>query len=125
MTAEGRPAFLATAIPQMPRNAGKFAAFSRSYRAGPRQLRCGEGGASVSSERCGHPLKRLASFFRRGLVYWLPLVLLLAAVAAHVELPRVFDRLSLFAFDVYERAVPRETPADPPVVIVDIDERSL
>ncbi len=70
-------------------------------------------------------MKRLLSLFRRGLVYWLPLLLLLAAVAAHFALPTLFDRLSLVAFDIYERAAPRATPADPPVLIVDIDEHSL
>jgi adenylate cyclase len=70
-------------------------------------------------------LKPLVSFFRRGLVYWLPLALLVAMVLAHFAIPRLFDRFSLFAFDIYQRAAPRETPDDAPVLIVDIDERSL
>jgi adenylate cyclase len=70
-------------------------------------------------------LKRLTSLLRRGLVYWLPLLLLLAAVAAHIATPSLFDRLSLFAFDIYQRADPRVADADLPVVIVDIDEKSL
>jgi adenylate cyclase len=70
-------------------------------------------------------LKRLVSLFRRGLVYWLPLLLLLGAVAAHLATPGLFDRLSLFAFDIYQRTDPRVAEADPPVVIVDIDEKSL
>jgi adenylate cyclase len=70
-------------------------------------------------------LKRLVSLLRRGLVYWLPLLLVLAAVTAHLVIPSVFDRLSLFAFDIYQRADPREMPADRPVLIVDIDEKSL
>ncbi|HTV88964.1 MAG TPA: adenylate/guanylate cyclase domain-containing protein [Stellaceae bacterium] len=70
-------------------------------------------------------MKPLLSLLRRGLVYWLPLLLLLAAVAAHIIIPRAFDRLSLFAFDVYQRADPRQASPDPPVVIVDIDEKSL
>jgi adenylate cyclase len=68
---------------------------------------------------------RLLSLFRRGLVYWLPLALLLTVVAAHVVVPSLFERLSLFAFDIYQRAAPRESPADPPAIIVDIDEHSL
>jgi adenylate cyclase len=70
-------------------------------------------------------VKRLVSILRRRLVYWLPLLLLLAAVAAHVVIPSAFDRLSLFAFDIYQRADPRQASADPPVVIVDLDEKSL
>lgn len=70
-------------------------------------------------------LTRLASLLRRGLVYWLPLALLLAAVAAHLAVPNLFDRFSLLAFDIFQRAAPREAPEDPPVVIVDIDEHSL
>ncbi len=77
------------------------------------------------SDRCAHLLKNLASAFRRGLVYWLPLALLLATVAAHLAIPKFFDRFSLFAFDIYQRAMPRETSDDWPVLIVDIDERSL
>jgi adenylate cyclase len=52
-------------------------------------------------------------------------VLLLAMVMAHVAVPRVFDRLSLFAFDLYQRAAPRVSGDDLPVLIVDIDEHSL
>lgn len=75
--------------------------------------------------RCAHPLKRLASFLHRGLVYWLPLALLLALALAHLAIPGLFDRFSLFAFDIYQRAAPREALDDTPVLIVDIDERSL
>jgi adenylate cyclase len=78
-----------------------------------------------STERRGLSLKPLVTFFRRNLVYCLPLLLLAAAIAAHLIVPRVVDRFSLLAFDIYQRALPRATPADPPVVIVDIDERSL
>lgn len=46
-------------------------------------------------------------------------------VAAHIVIPSVFERFSLFAFDIYQRADPRATPADPPVLIVDIDQHSL
>jgi adenylate cyclase len=70
-------------------------------------------------------VKLFLALFRRGLVYWLPLLLLAAMLAAHIVIPRVFDRLSLFAFDIYQREEPRVADADPPVVIVDIDEKSL
>ena len=70
-------------------------------------------------------LRKLISLYRRGLVYWLPLLLLLELLLAHVAVPDAFERLSLFAFDIYQRAAPREAPQDSPVLIVDIDERSL
>jgi adenylate cyclase len=72
------------------------------------------------------PLKPLLHFFRRGIIYWLPLALLLTTALLHLVLPEEFDRLtSLFAFDRYLRMAPRESPADTPVLIVDIDEPSL
>jgi adenylate cyclase len=70
-------------------------------------------------------LKRLVSILRRGIIYWLPLALLLTVALARLAIPEVLDRLSLFAFDIYLRAVPRQMPDDPPVLIVDIDEHSL
>ncbi len=70
-------------------------------------------------------MKLFLALFRRGLVYWLPLLLLAAMLAAHLVIPLIFDRLSLFAFDIYQRADPRKVAADSPVVIVDIDEKSL
>ncbi len=70
-------------------------------------------------------MKRLLSFLRRGIIYWLPMALLMTAALARLAIPEVLDRLSLFAFDVYERAAPRQMPDDPPVLIVDIDEHSL
>ncbi len=70
-------------------------------------------------------MKRLLSILRRGIIYWLPLALLLTAALARLAIPEVLDRFSLLAFDIYQRTVPREVPADPPVLIVDIDERSL
>src|SRR2546425_64320 len=71
------------------------------------------------------PLKRLLSFFRRGVIYWLPLTLLLTTALAHLVLPEEFDQLSaLAAYDVHQRIAPRESPPDVPVLIVDIDESS-
>ncbi len=71
-------------------------------------------------------MKRLRSFLRRGIIYWLPLTLLLATALAHLVLPEEFEQLSaLIAFDVHQRIAPREPPPDTPVLIVDIDEASL
>ncbi len=65
-------------------------------------------------------MKRLLSFLRRGIIYWLPMALLMTAALARLAIPEVLDRLSLFAFDIYERAAPRQMPDDLPVLIVDI-----
>ena len=71
-------------------------------------------------------MKRFLSFFRRSIIYWLPLALLLTTALAHLVLPEEFDQLSsLVALDVHQRIAPREPPADTPVLIVDIDEPSL
>ena len=67
---------------------------------------------------------RLLSNLRRGVLYLLPLAVLFAALAARVAAPRLLDRLSLIAFDLYQRALPR-APGNSPVRIVDIDDRSL
>ena len=45
-------------------------------------------------------MKRLLSLLRRGVIYWLPLALLLLAALARLAIPEVLDRLSLFAFDI-------------------------
>src|SRR5205823_1296710 len=83
------------------------------------------GGLKARTDDARTPLKRLASFFHRGLIYWLPLVLLVTAALTRLVIPEVLDRLALPAFDIYQRAAPREAPEDAPVVIVDIDESSL
>ncbi len=71
-------------------------------------------------------MKRLLSSLRRSVIYWLPAVLLLATALAHLVIPDEFEQLSaLVAFDVHQRMAPRESPADAPVLIVDIDELSL
>jgi adenylate cyclase len=73
-----------------------------------------------------HLLSFSRSFFRRGIIYWLPLTILLATALAHVVVPEEFDQVSaLAAYDVYQRIAPREASQDPPVLIVDIDEESL
>jgi adenylate cyclase len=71
-------------------------------------------------------LKPFLSFFRRGVIYWLPLALLLTMALAHLVIPDEFEQLSsLVAFDVHQRMAQREAPEDAPVLIVDIDEASL
>jgi adenylate cyclase len=62
---------------------------------------------------------------RRSLIYWLPVMLLVVVALARLVMPSTLDRMALPAFDFFNWAVPRETPDDPPVLIVDIDERSL
>ncbi|HTW50576.1 MAG TPA: adenylate/guanylate cyclase domain-containing protein [Stellaceae bacterium] len=61
---------------------------------------------------------------RRGLIYLLPLLALLVALAARLAAPDLLDRLMLISFDLYQRISPRE-PGNIPIRIVDIDEDSL
>ncbi|HEX3953373.1 MAG TPA: CHASE2 domain-containing protein, partial [Stellaceae bacterium] len=70
-------------------------------------------------------LKRIAAFFRHGLIYWLPLALLMTAALARLVMPHLLDRMALPAYDLFQTVAPRATPDDPPVVIADIDERSI
>jgi adenylate cyclase len=67
---------------------------------------------------------RVHPSLRRSAIYVLPLVVLLVAVAARIPASDLLDRLSLFCFDLYQKALPRE-PADAPIRIVDIDDNSL
>ena len=67
---------------------------------------------------------RLLPHLRRGVLYLLPLAILFAALGARVVAPNLLDRLSLIAFDLYQRALPR-APGSSPVRIVDIDDASL
>ena len=64
------------------------------------------------------------AFLRRGGLYLLPLLVLVLAVAARVTVPGLLDRGALIAFDLYQRAAPRQS-ANLPIRIVDIDEASL
>ncbi|MGE0258501.1 MAG: CHASE2 domain-containing protein [Alphaproteobacteria bacterium] len=57
-------------------------------------------------------------------MYLLPLSILVLAVAARVAAPDFLDRTALIAFDLYQRASPRET-GNLPIRIVDIDDASL
>jgi adenylate cyclase len=67
---------------------------------------------------------RILAQFRRGVIYLLPLGVLLVAIGARMAAPDLLDRLSLIAFDLYQRASPRE-PGNSPIRIVDIDDSSL
>ena len=67
---------------------------------------------------------RLFAQLRRGVIYLLPLAVLLVAIGARLVAPDLLDRLSLIAFDLYQRAAPRQ-PGNAPIRIVDIDDRSL
>ena len=67
---------------------------------------------------------KFASFLRRGGSYLLPLSILVLAVAMRIAAPGILDRGALIAFDLYQRAAPRET-GNLPIRIVDIDEASL
>jgi adenylate cyclase len=69
--------------------------------------------------------RRVAAFFHRGIVVWLPFGLLLAMALARLAVPEFLDRLSMLAFDGFERAQPREATADLPIRIVAIDDSSL
>ncbi|HVH73582.1 MAG TPA: adenylate/guanylate cyclase domain-containing protein [Stellaceae bacterium] len=67
---------------------------------------------------------RLHPRLRRGLVSLLPLLVLFVAVSARLAAPRLLDRLSVFAFDFYQREAPRIAP-NLPIRIVNIDDKSL
>jgi len=47
---------------------------------------------------------RILVQFRRGVIYLLPLAVLLVAIGARIVAPDLLDRLSLIAFDLYQRA---------------------
>ena len=67
---------------------------------------------------------RILAQLRQGVIYLLPLAVLLVAIGARIVAPDLLDRLSLIAFDLYQRAAPRQ-PGNAPIRIVDIDDRSL
>lgn len=67
---------------------------------------------------------RLFAHLRRGILYLLPLAVLFVAIGARIAAPDLLDRLSLIAFDLYQRALPR-VPGNSPIRIVDIDDKSL
>jgi adenylate cyclase len=80
--------------------------------------------AMISAARLRDRHMRLFSNLRRGGVYLLPLAVLFIAISARIVAPDLLDRLSLVAFDLYQRALPR-VPGDSPIRIVDIDDQSL
>ena len=67
---------------------------------------------------------RVHTTLRRGIIYLLPLAVLLVAVGVRIVAPDLLDRLSLICFDLYQRAAPRER-GDAPIRIVAIDNKSL
>jgi adenylate cyclase len=69
-------------------------------------------------------VKRFGSFLHRGIVFWLPIALLLTMALARLVIPEFLDRLSMLAFDAFERAAPRPV-GDMPIRIVAIDDKSL
>jgi adenylate cyclase len=70
-------------------------------------------------------LVRLGSLARRGLIYWVPLIVLCGALATRIVAPHALERFSLSAFDLYQHLHPRPASADPAATVVDIDETSL
>jgi adenylate cyclase len=69
-------------------------------------------------------LKKLLSALNRGVVYWVPLAILCFAAALRLAIPDFIERLSLIAFDSYQREAPRPV-SDAPIRVVDIDDASL
>jgi CHASE2 domain-containing sensor protein len=67
---------------------------------------------------------RVPLALRRGLFYLLPLAILIVAVVARITASDLLERLSLFCFDIHQKADPREA-GDAPIRIVDIDDNSL
>ena len=61
---------------------------------------------------------------RRGLIHLLPLALLFVALTMRFAASDLLERLSLFCFDLYQKAAPREA-GDAPIRVVDIDDASL
>jgi adenylate cyclase len=66
----------------------------------------------------------LRFLLRRGLVYILPVAVLLLLLSARIAAPGLLDRLMLISFDFYQRIAPRES-SNSSVRIVDIDNDSL
>ena len=62
--------------------------------------------------------------FRHGAIYLLPLALLFVALTVRIAASDLLERLSLFCFDLYQKAAPRES-GDAAIRIVDIDDDSL
>jgi adenylate cyclase len=72
-----------------------------------------------------HPAPmRILPRLRQRVIYLLPLAVLAAAIIARVVAPDLLARLSLIAFDLYQRAAPRQA-VNSPIRIIDIDDNSL
>ena len=67
---------------------------------------------------------RVRPTLRRSVIYLLPLALLFVALTMRIAASDLLERLSLFCFDLYQKAAPRES-GDAPIRIVDIDDDSL
>jgi adenylate cyclase len=67
---------------------------------------------------------RVRPTLRASAIYLLPLALLFMALTARIAASDLLERLSLFCFDLYQKAAPRE-PGNAPIRIVDIDDSSL
>ncbi len=67
---------------------------------------------------------RVRPTLRRSVIYLLPLALLFVALTMRIAASDLLERLSLFCFDLYQKAAPRES-GDAPIRIVDIDDPSL
>ena len=67
---------------------------------------------------------RVRPLFRHGAIYLLPLALLFVALTVRIAASDLLERLSLFCFDLYQKAAPREA-GDVPIRVVDIDDVSL
>ena len=67
---------------------------------------------------------RILAQLRQGVIYLLPLAVLAVAIGARIAAPDLLDRLSLIAFDLYQRSWPRQ-PGNNPIRIIDIDDKSL
>jgi adenylate cyclase len=69
-------------------------------------------------------VSKVFALFNRGIVYWAPLTILCFAAALRLAIPDFIERLSLIAFDTYQKESPRPA-SDAPIRIVDIDDKSL
>ena len=103
----------AASIAQLPFLLGRFSfSFLRRSRA--------EGG-SGATRRANRPRRR----FRMGKARWVALVLLALFMGVRVWDPGPLQTVRLKVFDFYQQMKPRPLMPNSPVVIVDLDEKSL
>jgi adenylate cyclase len=67
---------------------------------------------------------RILAQLRQGVIYLVPFAVLAVAIGVRIAAPDLLDRLSLIAFDLYQRSWPRQ-PGNNPIRIIDIDDKSL